>query len=111
MAKAAGVTAEAARYVGRADPAVPAPVVRAAFALQRPAGKPAVRAIAMDAGGATIVVLSQVRQAPAGAAGDAQQRAQRVMQMAGRSGSGDVVAYVAELRRRADVEKNPKAFD
>ena len=111
VAKAAGVTAEPARFVGRSDPAVPAQVVREAFALARPSGKPAVRAIAMDAGGAAIVVLSQVRQAPAGTAGDAQQRAQRVMQMAGRSGSGDVVAYVAELRRKADVEKNPKAFD
>jgi len=33
------------------------------------------------------------------------------VQAAARSGSGDVVAYVGELRRRADVEKNPKAFE
>jgi hypothetical protein len=58
-----------------------------------------------------VLVVSQARPAPAAAAGDPQQRAQRVMQAAGRSGSGDVLAYVEELRRRADVEKNPKAFD
>lgn len=112
VARAAGVTAEPARFVGRTDPAVPAQVVREAFAMPRPqAGRPVVRAIPTDSGGAAVVVFSQVRQAPAEAAGDAQQRAERVMQWAGRSGSGDTMAYIAELRRRAKVEKNLKAFD
>lgn len=112
VAKAIGVGAEPARFVGRSDPAVPAQVVREAFSMPRPqAGKPVVRAIPMDAGSAAVVVLTQARQAPADAAGDPRERAQRVMQMAGRSGAGDVVAYVLELRRRADVEKNPAAFE
>jgi len=112
VARAAGVTAEPARFVGRTDPAVPAQVVREVFTMPRPqAGRPVLRAIPVDAGGAAIVVLSQTRQAPAEATGDARQRAERVIQWAGRSGSGDVIAYVGELRRRADVEKNPKAFE
>ncbi|MCU0761183.1 MAG: peptidyl-prolyl cis-trans isomerase [Steroidobacteraceae bacterium] len=112
VAKSVGVAAEPARFVGRADPAVPAQVVREAFDLPRPQpGKPEVQAIPVDAGGAAIIVVTQARQPPADSAGDPRERAQRVMQMAGRSGSGDVVAYVGELRRRADVEKNPKAFE
>jgi hypothetical protein len=36
---------------------------------------------------------------------------QRGIQWASRSGQGDVAAYVAEIRRRAKVEKNPGAFE
>lgn len=116
VAKAAGVAAEPARFVSRTDPAVPAQLVRSAFDLPRPKpGKPLAKAVQLDGTGAAsgwaVLVVSQARPAPEGAAGDPQVRAQRVMQAAGRSGSGDVIAYVEELRRRADVEKNPKAFD
>jgi peptidyl-prolyl cis-trans isomerase D len=111
VAREAGLTAEPARFIGRGDPAVPAQLSRVAFTLPRPQGKPLAQVVPLETGGAAVLVLSQSRFAPPEASGDAQQRAQRIVQAAARSGSGDVVAYVAELRRRADVEKNPKAFD
>jgi hypothetical protein len=44
-------------------------------------------------------------------AADPQQQTDRMQQEAGREGVGDVLAYVGEVRRTADVRKNPKAFD
>jgi peptidyl-prolyl cis-trans isomerase D len=111
VAREAGLTVEPARFVGRADPSIPAQLSRVAFTLPRPKGKPQVRALPLETGGAAVLVLSQTRFTPPAESGDPQQRAQRVMQAAARSGSGDVVAYVGELRRRADVKKNAKAFE
>ena len=45
------------------------------------------------------------------AAPDPQSQADRMQQQAGREGVGDVLAYVGEVRRTADVRKNPKAFE
>ncbi len=41
----------------------------------------------------------------------AQARQERVLQLINRLGSADIVAYVAEARRKADVAVNPKAFE
>lgn len=108
--KALGASAEPARFVGRGDPAVPVVVNQAAFAMARPAaGKPQFRAIPLEEAGAAVVVLLQTR---AGAVdGNAMLLQQRGVQWAARSGQGDVAAYVAEMRRRAKVEKNPSAFE
>ncbi len=111
VARAAGLTVEPTRFVGRADPAIPAQISRLAFELPRPQGRAQVRALPLETGGAAVLQVSQARPAPPEAAGDPRQRAQRVVQAAARSGSGDVAAYVGELRRGASVEKNPKAFE
>ena len=42
---------------------------------------------------------------------DAQQQAGRGLEEAQRLGMADVLAYVEEVRRTADVKKNPKAFE
>lgn len=38
-------------------------------------------------------------------------RAQRVQQLAGRRGAGEVTGYIEEMRRSADIDINPKAFE
>ena len=105
-----GVAVEPARFIARGDPAVPVLVNQAAFALARPVGgKPRFRAVPLEESGAAVLLLLQVR---AGAVdGNATLLQQRAVQWAARSGQGDVAAYVAEMRRRAKVEKNPAAFD
>jgi len=67
------------------------------------------RALTMSDGGAAVVAITAVRTSAA--APSAQELADRAQQQAGREGVGDVLAYVGEVRRTADVRKNPKAFD
>jgi peptidyl-prolyl cis-trans isomerase D len=104
-----GVTAEPARFVGRNDPSVPAPIRAAAFAAPRPAKAAVYRALTMSDGGAAVIAVTAVRTGAETA--DPQSQADRMQQEAGREGVGDVLAYVGEVRRTADVRKNPKAFD
>jgi peptidyl-prolyl cis-trans isomerase D len=104
-----GVTAEPAHFVGRNDPSVPAPIRAAAFAALRPGKAPVYRALAMTDGGAAVIAVTAVRTGAEAA--DPQQQTDRMQQEAGREGVGDVLAYVGEVRRTADVRKNPKAFD
>ncbi len=109
IAKASGATLEAARFVGRGDPALQAQVRELAFSLPRPKGKPLVRALSLDSGGAAVVTLLSTRAAPPD--GNAQLQQQLVREAAVRAGSGDVAGYVGELRRTAKVKKNAQAFE
>ena len=109
VAQSFGVTAEAARFVGRNDPSIPAAIRTAAFAAPRPAPAPVYRALTTSDGGAAVVVVLGVRTAAA--VPGAQEKAERDQQHADRDGTADVMAYEAEMRRTASVRKNPKAFD
>ena len=109
VAQSLSLAAEPARFVGRNDPSIPAPIRTAAFAAPRPARTAAYRALSMSDGGAALVAITAVRTGAS--APDAQQQADRAQQEAGREGVGDVLAYVGEVRRTADVRKNPKAFE
>jgi peptidyl-prolyl cis-trans isomerase D len=117
VAKSLGVTAEPARFVGRNDPSIPTPLREVAFAAPRPTDKPIYQAIPLQAGGAALVVVTKVRtETPAAATPEQQQEQakQQLMQAkqdATRHGQADTVAYVEEMRRTADVRKNPKAFE
>src|SRR5262249_40975305 len=97
-----------AHFIGRRDPSIPAQVREAAFAMPKPAGKTQFRALELSDGGAALVALSAVRVA---AGHDAQGQTDRALQEAQRLGTDTVVAYIEEVRRTADVRKNPKAFD
>lgn len=102
------LTVEAAQFVGRGEPAVPVQVVRAAFEAPRPApGKPHRQAVATDDGAAVFEVTAT--RVPEGEVAQfiREQVAQREIQ---RRGSVVVDAYLAELIRKADIEKNPQAF-
>ena len=102
------MSADPAHFVGRRDPSVPAQVREAVFAMPSPAGKPAFRALALNDGGAAVVAVTAVRTAPAH---DPKAQADRAVQEAQNQGQNEVMAYVAEVRRTADVRKNPKAFE
>jgi len=97
-----------AHFIGRGDPSVPAQVRDAAFAAPRPAGKPQLRVVTLADGGAAIVAVTAVRTA---AARDAKAQADRALQEAQRQGTAEAIAYIEEVRRTADVRKNPKAFE
>jgi peptidyl-prolyl cis-trans isomerase D len=102
------LSADPAHFIGRRDPSVPAPVRDAAFAVPRPAGKPAYRAVALNDGSAAVLAVSAVRVP---AAKDAQAQFERGVAEAQRQGESEVLAYESEMRRTADVKKNPKAFE
>jgi len=102
------LSADPAHFIGRRDPSVPAPIREAAFAVPRPNGKPAYRAVALNDGSAAVLLVSAVRVPPMK---DAKTQFDRGVEEAQRQGENEVMAYVAEMRRTADVKKNPKAFE
>src|SRR5437868_2471749 len=102
------VSAEPAHFVGRHDPSIPAPVREAVFAVPRPAGKPVFRELSLSDGGAALVEVTRVRTA---AAHDEETQVTRARQEADRLGTDDASAYLEEMRRTADVRKNPKTFE
>jgi len=108
VAQSLGLPAEPARFVGRNDPSIPAALRTAVFTAPRPASTPVYRSLAMSDGGAALFEVMRVRTGPQAAG---QPQAERMQQEASRDGAGDVQAYTDELRRTADVRKNPKAFD
>ena len=110
IAKELKVTATPAAFMGRGDPQPPAQVRDAAFAAAGMApGKPVYQAIAMDEGGAAILeVLSVKPGAPGANAASDQQLMAGVGQ---RHSQADVMAYLAEMQRRATVRKNLTIFN
>ena len=106
-------SAEPAHFIGRGDPSVPQPVREAAFALPRPSGGGEFTTVALKDGGAAVVAVSAVRTGSAhvaAAQADAAQR-ERAQQESQRLGNATALAYVEEVRRSAEVRKNPKAFE
>jgi peptidyl-prolyl cis-trans isomerase D len=101
------VSADPAHFVGRRDPSIPAQIRDAAFAAPAPGAKPALIALTLGDGGAAVATVSRVRTAPAH---DAAAQAARAQQEAERQGAAEASAYLAEVRRTADVRKNPQAF-
>ncbi|MEJ0037630.1 MAG: SurA N-terminal domain-containing protein [Gammaproteobacteria bacterium] len=109
VAKELGVTAEAARFIGRNDPSVPAPVRTATFDSAKPAvGKTVFSTARLENGGEAVLAISNVRLDPNVTP---QLQLPQLREAMGRQGEGDAVAYMEELRRTADVSKNPKAFE
>ena len=115
VAKSLGVAAQPARFVGRKDTALPAQLREVVFNSPKP-DKPVYRAVAMQTGGAALLAVTALRsEPPQGTPQELQarlqQQAQLTKQDAERHGQADAIAYVEEMRRTADVRKNPKAFE
>ena len=108
IAKELKASADPAHFIGRSDPSVPEKVRDAAFALPRPAGKAEFRSIALGDGGAALVAVTGVRTVAARAA---TVHSERALQEAQQLGTADAKAYELNVRRTADVRKNPKAFE
>jgi hypothetical protein len=64
--------------------------------------------VSLDNGGSAVVAISGVRTEPNPNPEDLEREKREVAQ---RHAQGDAVAYLDELRRTADVSKNPKAFE
>jgi peptidyl-prolyl cis-trans isomerase D len=97
-----------ARFVGRDDPSILPELARAVFDSPRPAGKPVFQSVRLASGGAAVLEVTQVRTPDKP---DKQQQATRTLQSARRNAMADVQAYIEQVRRSADVRKNPKAFE
>ncbi len=108
VAQGLKLSAEPAHYVGRNDPSLQGEVREAVFALAPPGAKPEFRALGLKDGSAAVFQVSAVRTAPAG---DDKTQFERGVREAQTQGQNDVMAYLDEMRRTADVKKNPKAFE
>ena len=109
VAKELGLTAEPARFVGRSDPAVPAAIRTLVFDVPRPTEKPVYRALKIDTGAALVAVTKS--RVDGGGDANKQMQAELVKRELDRQGTADAVAYLEDVRRKADVRKNPKAFE
>ncbi len=110
MAKELKVSAAPAAFIGRGDPQPPAQVRDAAFAASGIGpGKPVYEAIAMDEGGAAIVAVLSVRPGTPGA--NAANDQQLMLGVGQRHAQADVLAYLAEMQRRATVRRNLTIFN
>jgi peptidyl-prolyl cis-trans isomerase D len=116
VARQLGVSSEPARFVARADSTLPAQLRELVFNSPKPADKPVYRAVALQTGGAAVVAVTALRtEAPQvdkdKVADQLRQQGAQAKQDANRHGQADAAAYVEEMRRTADVRKNPKAFE
>jgi peptidyl-prolyl cis-trans isomerase D len=109
LAPAANASAEAARFIGRGDPSIPAALNSAVFEAPRPEGKPVVRSVSLDDGSTAVFVVTNTRVADTSA--NPMLKQQLGMMMARRSGVGDIAAYLGEAKRKAKIVKNPAVFE
>jgi len=109
LAPAAKAGAEAARFVGRGDPSIPAALDSAVFDAPRPEGKPVVRTATLDDGSSVVFVLTRTRVADTSA--NPMLAQQQGVMLARRAGIGDIAAYLAEAKRKAKIDKNPAVFE
>jgi peptidyl-prolyl cis-trans isomerase D len=115
VAKQLGVSSEPARFVARSDSTLPAQLRELVFNSPKP-NKPVYRAVALQTGGAAVVAVTGLRTETPEAdktkmADQLNQQSTQAKQDAARHGQADAEAYVEEMRRTADVRKNPKAFE
>jgi peptidyl-prolyl cis-trans isomerase D len=108
VAKSLGVTAAPAAYIGRSDPQVPAQVRDAAFAAAKPAAKPLFQALTLDDGGAALFEFSAVKSGQPGV--NSKNDEQLEDSQLKRDSDADLSAYIAELQRRARIDRNPSVF-
>ncbi len=102
--------AQGPRFVKRTDQDVPAGLRQPVFLAAKPeAGKPIYQGVAMPEGGYALLALTNVRMDAAPSSPEQLQTRSR--QLAGRVAQTEVSGYIAELRRRADVNVNPKVFE
>ena len=110
VAKELGVTAEAARFVGRQDPSVPAAIREAAFIAPKPGEhQPLYQALPQPDGGALVLGIMAVRVDTAPA--NPQQISAQAHQLALQYGEDDARAYIEQARKSAKVQKNIGVFE
>jgi peptidyl-prolyl cis-trans isomerase D len=109
VAKSLGLTAQAPKFVGRSDAAVPIEVRRDAFDGPKPAGPPLYSSVPLQNGDTAIVAVSAVREAP----GDPSkpEDVQLKREFAQETASSEAQGYAAAARADAKVALNPQVLD
>jgi peptidyl-prolyl cis-trans isomerase D len=110
VAKALNATPTPAALIGRGDPQPLAQVREAAFAAPVPApGKATYEAIALDeGGGAAVLAVLSVKPGVLGANPTNDQRLMSSVNQ--QQTNADLAAYLAEVERKAKINKNPAIF-
>ncbi len=103
------VTAEPAKFVSRGDPSIPAALRAAAFEAPRPGDKPVVKTVTLDDGSSVLFVITRTRVADTSA--NPQLALRDNQELLQRAASGDISAYVNEVKRKAKIVKNLKVFE
>jgi peptidyl-prolyl cis-trans isomerase D len=98
-------------WASRQQADLPVEVRNALFAMPKPksSGEKTYKAVGLGTGDFAVLALSGARPGTASETGE--QRQMRTNQSLRRVASGEVMGYMTELRKRADVDKNPKAFE
>ena len=109
VAKDLGVSADAARFVGRQDPSVPALIREAAFTAPKPGHQATYQAFPQPDGGAVVLAVTAVR-AETGPT-DPQQISAQMHDLAVQYGEDDARAYIEQARKSAKVQKNIGVFE
>ncbi len=110
VAKELGVTVDAARFVGRQDPSVPAAIRDAAFKAPKPAEHQALyQALPQPDGAALVLGVMDVRVDAVPA--DKQQASALMHELALQYGEDDARSYIEEARKAAKVQKNISVFE
>ncbi len=100
------------KWVSRTEADFPIELRNALFAVPKPAAgatTPTYRAVGLGTGDFAVLALSGTRVDSTAEAADKLQL--RTNQSLRRAAAGEVTGYMTELRERADVDKNPKAFE
>jgi peptidyl-prolyl cis-trans isomerase D len=98
-------------WASRTEADLPVEVRNGLFAMPKPGanGKKTYKAVGLGTGDFAVLALSGTRPGTTSESGE--QRQMRTQQVLRRVASGEVMSYMTELRQRADVDKNPKAFE
>lgn len=98
-------------WASRSEGDLPVEVRNGLFAMPKPGanGEKTYKAVGLGTGDFAVLALSGTRPGTTNESGE--QRQMRTQQALRRVASGEVMGYMTELRQRADVDKNPKAFE
>jgi peptidyl-prolyl cis-trans isomerase D len=109
VAKSLKVAVHPPKFIGRGDPSVPGDILDIAFDSPKPTHGPVFRATKLSGGGAALIAITRIRSG-ARSENPVLERTMMRDQMQ-RTGMGDALAYIAQVRATAKVRKNPQAFD
>ncbi|HET7570441.1 MAG TPA: SurA N-terminal domain-containing protein [Gammaproteobacteria bacterium] len=103
-AKAAGLKAQPAKFIGRSGSDVPQPVVQAAFDAHAPAASQVeVGTVTLASGDQAVYALSAVKPGDPGSVSGTDKQ-MLVRRLAQRHAQADMAAYIANLRKHADID-------
>lgn len=110
LAKSAGASFTAARFLGRNENGVPPALLAAVFAAPAPTGGRSLKAVTLDNGDQAVMILSAAKPGDVSALTDTQ-RTTALQDLSREDGAKDFAAYLANLRAQAKVSINSKNME